>query len=71
MLAGGRPPKAAAHHLPGYLSPDRALVGAEETSALAQALKHLDTKRAAAVEAELRLQQQDWQEQQAQMLYSA
>ena len=47
LKAGGRPSSDAGrlrwgppeHHIQGYESPDRALVGAEETTALATALK--------------------------------
>jgi hypothetical protein len=39
VLAGGSKPSTPAHHFPGYASPDRALVGDEERSALAYALK--------------------------------
>ena len=41
VLAGGRPPLVPEHHRPGYQSPDRALVGDEERTALAMALKRM------------------------------
>ena len=44
-------------------------MGAEETNALAQALKRIDKKRAAEVEREAKLMQSDWQEQQRQMAF--
>lgn len=41
VLAGGRRQVTPEHHRPGYMSPDRALVGDEERSALAFALKRM------------------------------
>ena len=39
VVAGGLLPPRPLHHLPGYRSPDAALVGDDETTALAYALK--------------------------------
>lgn len=41
VVAGGRLPPTPDHHRPGYQSPDRALVGDEERTALAAALKRM------------------------------
>ena len=41
VLYGGRLPRTPDHHVPGYESPDRALVGDEERSAMAMALKRM------------------------------
>ena len=47
VLACGQAPKVPEHHVHGYESPDRALVGDEERNALAFALKRMedDTKK--------------------------
>lgn len=39
VVAGGRPPKVPEHHVKGYESPDRALIGSEEVTATAAAMR--------------------------------